>query len=314
MSFFYGPRRSKGFSGDELVIPFMKSKPAQSGSEGAECARRTVLAGLQRAARDDRGSVAIMFTLTVVVVMTVVGGGVDFGRAVLTREKLQTTVDSAALAAARIWQTEQDVKLAEQKAIIHFNSMKPPGVDAKLTKLQPDSDTNTLTIEAQAIVKTPFLSMIRQEQIVVSTRSQAKFCIGCRGGGGGGNDGYSIEVAMMLDTTGSMAGSRITDLKAAAKDLIKILVWDDQSEHTSRVALVPFSHAVNVGTVLGPVVAYNPATSLAFKFRDGKERTWYRTNAYCVSERQGTAAYTFRASITRAPATAAVSRPPRSFR
>ncbi len=34
---------------------------------------------------------------------------------------------------------------------------------------------------------------------------------------------------------------------AAAKDLIDIVVWDDQSKYTSRVALAPFSAAVNVG-------------------------------------------------------------------
>lgn len=260
--------------------------------ERAMTAGRMIREGARRAARDERGSVAIMFTLMTVMVLAVVGGAVDFGRAVLAREKLQSTVDSAALAAARIWQTEQDIDLAEKKAIIHFNSMKPDGVDAKLTKLVADTGENTLTIEAQATVKTPFLSMVREDSIIVTTRSQAKFCIGCRGGGGGGNDGYSIEVSMMLDVTGSMAGQRIADLKDAAKDLVKILVWDDQSEHTSRVAIVPFSAAVNVGTVLGPTVAYNPASSLKFKFRDGDSRTSYRTNAYCVSERQGTAAYT----------------------
>jgi Flp pilus assembly protein TadG len=254
--------------------------------------RQMLCMGTHRAVRDERGSVAIMFALTTIIVMAVVGGAVDFGRAVLAREKLQTSVDSAALAAARIWQTEQDIDLAEKKAIIHFNSMKPDGVDAKLTQLAPDMDQSTLTIEAQAVVKTPFLGMIREDRIVVTTRAQVKFCVGCRGGGGGGNDGYDIEVAMMLDVTGSMAGQPIRDLKDAAKDLVRILVWDDQSEHTSRVAIVPFSHAVNAGTALGPHVAHNPATSLKFKFRDGKERTWYRTNAYCVSERQGTDAYT----------------------
>ena len=255
-------------------------------------AGRMIREGARSAARDERGSVAIMFALMTIVVLAVVGGAVDFGRAVLAREKLQSTVDSAALAAARIWQTEQDIDLAEKKAIIHFNSMKPDGVDAKMTKLVADTGENTLTIEAQATVKTPFLSMVREDSIIVTTRSQAKFCIGCRGGGGGGNDGYSIEVSMMLDVTGSMAGQPIADLKDAAKDLVKILVWDDQSEHTSRIAIVPFSAAVNAGTVLGPAVAYNPATSLKFKFRDGNTRTWYRTNAYCVSERQGTSAYT----------------------
>ena len=59
----------------------------------------------------------------------------------------------------------------------------------------------------------------------------------------------NLEISLMLDITGSMCQpcSKLDDLKDAAQDLINILVQDDQSEHTSRVALVPFSHAVNVG-------------------------------------------------------------------
>jgi Flp pilus assembly protein TadG len=244
---------------------------------------------------DQRGSVAIMFGLAAFVVFTLVGAAVDYGRTILARERLQATVDSAVLAAARVWQIEQDMDLAEKKAIAHFDVMKPEGVNAQLTSLAPDTDMNTITAEASAQVKVPFLSLVLNgEPLRVGARAQATFCVGCRSGdgGGGNNDGYSVEVAMMLDVTGSMAGTKIEDLKEAAKDLVKILVWDDQSEYTSRVAVVPFSHAVNAGSVFGPVVAHNPSSSLAFNFRDGKERTWYRTSSYCVSERGGTNAYT----------------------
>jgi len=38
------------------------------------------------------------------------------------------------------------------------------------------------------------------------------------------------------------------DLKAAAKDLVDIVIWDDQSAYTSKIALSPFAPAVNVGS------------------------------------------------------------------
>ena len=42
---------------------------------------------------------------------------------------------------------------------------------------------------------------------------------------------------MMLDITGSHGRRRSsTDLKDAAKDLVNIVVWDDQSKYTSKVA------------------------------------------------------------------------------
>ncbi len=53
---------------------------------------------------------------------------------------------------------------------------------------------------------------------------------------------------MMLDVTGSMAGQKLQDLKDAAKDLIDIVVWEDQSKFTSKVALVPFSEDVRLPT------------------------------------------------------------------
>ena len=97
---------------------------------------------------------------------------------------------------------------------------------------------------------------------------------------------------MMLDITGSMAGSKIIDLKAAAKDLIDIIVSPDQTEFSTRVALAPFSAAVNAGSVLGPLVAHNPSSSLTFKQRSGSNSTRYRTNEYCLSERTGANAFT----------------------
>ncbi|MBN9279781.1 MAG: hypothetical protein J0I57_19405, partial [Hyphomicrobium sp.] len=114
---------------------------------------------IARLARDRRGSVAIMFGLSVFVVVSVVGSAVDYGRALLARDRLQATIDSTVLAAARVWQLEQDMTLAQKKAIAHFDAMKPEGVDAKLTKLEPDMQNNTLTVEATAEVKAPFLSL-----------------------------------------------------------------------------------------------------------------------------------------------------------
>ena len=104
------------------MIELWKSLEVKMHREHAMTAGQMIRKRARSARRDERGSVAIMFALTTIAVMAVVGGAIDFGRAVLTREKLQTTVDSAALAAARIWQTEQDTDLAEKKAIIHFNA------------------------------------------------------------------------------------------------------------------------------------------------------------------------------------------------
>jgi hypothetical protein len=48
--------------------------------------------------------------------------------------------------------------------------------------------------------------------------------------------------------------TKIDAAKSAAKDLVDIVIWNDQSQYTSRIALAPFAEAVNVGTTLAPLV------------------------------------------------------------
>jgi hypothetical protein len=67
--------------------------------------------------------------------------------------------------------------------------------------------------------------------------------------------GKNLEVAMMLDVSSSMSGSsdlygtsKLEAMKDAAKSLVDTVVQSSQTPYTSRVALVPYSSAVNVGS------------------------------------------------------------------
>jgi Flp pilus assembly protein TadG len=266
--------------------------------------------------KDEAGTTAILFALTMLVIFSLVGGAIDYGRAVHARYQIQEAVDSAVLAAARVWQTENDIDLAQKKGLEHYKNNKPEQIDSEVSKFTPDFTHNTISMEAIGDVKTPFLSVIRIPKYTVSASSQAMLKIG-------GNGERSLEIAMMLDVTGSMCQpcTKIDDLKAAAKDLIDIVVWDDQSEYKSRVALVPFSNVVNVGTTLidsvrGPTRSgsclskTSPCTNLITGLLEtllgwvwGKPPVWYKfnkpgggTNTYkvadrCVTERIGNEAF-----------------------
>jgi hypothetical protein len=87
-----------------------------------------------------------------------------------------------------------------------------------------------------------------------------------------------IEVAVALDLSGSMTGSipngqggyttKIASLKTALNQLIELLVQDEQTPTTSRMALVPYSQAVNVGgyanAVRGAIVQPTAITNIAW--------------------------------------------------
>src|SRR3546814_14061423 len=55
-----------------------------------------------------------------------------------------------------------------------------------------------------------------------------------------------VEVSLVLDVTGSMQHD-MDDLRAAANELVDIVVQDLQVPFYSKIALVPYSAAVHVG-------------------------------------------------------------------
>ncbi len=269
-----------------------------------------------RFSRDESGTVAILFGLMAIVLFALVGGAIDYGRAVHARYQIQEAVDSAVLAAARVWQMEHDITLAEEKGLAHYNTNKPATFSSEISKFTPDLVNNTISMEATGNVPTPFLSVVHVNKYTVGAAAQARLQVG-------ENAGLSVEVSLMLDVTGSMGGTKIADLKSAAKDFVDIVVWNDQSEYTSKVALVPFSETVNLGTtalannvrgnirtgsctskdspcsslladLLGgllPWIFGTPAKWYKFPKPNSSQTNTFKVSDRCVTERTGSAAY-----------------------
>ena len=255
--------------------------PATSGPQTVEMVQpRSVATGgsnagkpggiLRRLQRDRSGTVGMMFGLLVIPLTAVVGLAVDYGRVYAVKSHTQAALDAAALAAGRVAQVEKTdtINKASAAATAYFNEAKPTSVISSTLQFSPSAQQTEFTVTATSWVRTPFLGVLnvlfRKDGgdaapgncqgnyfgcIMLTSTATAKYSAGLNGGS-------NVELALMLDVTGSMCSpcSKIDDLKAAATDLIDIVVWDDQSLFTSKVALAPFSAAVNVGTALAPLV------------------------------------------------------------
>ena len=159
-------------------------------------------------------------------------------------------------------------------ASAYFDKAKPTAVVSSAMQFSPNAGLTEFTVTATSWIRTPFLGVIHawtqkegSEAAPIGCKGNYFGCIGltttataalcpsaaCIGSSSGGSN---IEVSLMLDVTGSMCDpcTKITAAKTAAKDLIDIVVWDDQSQYTSKVAIAPFAEAVNVGTTLAPLV------------------------------------------------------------
>jgi Flp pilus assembly protein TadG len=228
-----------------------------------------------RICRADGGNVSIIFGLSVVSLFGIVGGGVDMARMFAAKYKVQAALDSAALAGGRALQLSPtgDVGVAIATAESYFREMTSNGVSEGAATFTVIESGTVLKGQVNFSLGTPFLAVVGLPRLHAQLSTEAALA-------SGGNAGTSLEVSLMLDTTGSMSGQKIEDMKAAAKDLVDIVVWADQGTYSSKVALAPFSARVNVGS------AYISALT-------GMSATWSgRILKPCVTDRTGVEAFT----------------------
>ncbi|MGZ9098620.1 MAG: ubiquitin-activating E1 FCCH domain-containing protein [Brevundimonas sp.] len=198
----------------------------------------------RRMADDSRGNIAMLFGLSVPVLILMTVGGVDIHRASTVRVNLQDALDAATLTAARSPYTEdvdlQRVGLASLRA----NLKAYPNItlrEGDTTFVLNDDDVVIASskVDVKTLVANLFLppyGKFMDDYLPVGAHSEVD------------RSSRNIEVALVLDITGSMSGQRIIDLRAAAKDLVDLIVQPVQTPYYSKVALVPYSTSVNPGS------------------------------------------------------------------
>jgi Flp pilus assembly protein TadG len=236
---------------------------------------------------DRSGNVTLTFALMAVVLLLAVGAAVDIGRWLHARDQTVSAVDAALLAAGRYLQTNSTdtagAIAAAQKYYAQNTTTRLPVIDDSIA-FAVGSDGMSITASGTAYIKTPFLNLASIDKLPITSTAATEFSKAQLAVGG--NGGSNLEISMMLDITGSMAGQKLLDLQDAAKDLINIVVWDDQSKYTSKVAIVPFSEDIRLPTSTALTKARgSPASS-----KSVSGTTYYLSD--CVVERTGTQKYT----------------------
>lgn len=239
---------------------------------------------LKRLAHDRRGVSAVTFAITFSVLAPMSLGIFDVFTMTEQHGKLQDAVDAAALYAARSTATTTaDVNTIGNKAL-SANLQLIPGATLKSSNfslVQANGDTKvvgTATVDLPAYAPSEF----SHKPIGVTTEVT--------------RPGNNLEVAIVLDNTGSMLGSPISSLKTAAGQLVDLVVSDTQTPYYSKVAIVPYSNSVNAASWVSAARG-TPTTSCTnygcdnyrFRTQSGSRVTWPATT--CVSERTGMHAY-----------------------
>lgn len=119
--------------------------------------------------RDEEGSVAIIFALTMIPAMLLVGGAIDFGRAYSLREKLQNAADSAVIAAAAMPSSAvASERINAAKTTFNANLSGNIGAIPTVTV-----NGGTVTLNTSADFNTAFLSVAQIEKLTIRAAASA---------------------------------------------------------------------------------------------------------------------------------------------
>lgn len=236
-----------------------------------------LLSLLHRFRSDERGAFLAIFGVIGVVLIAMSGAVVDYVSIEQSRTRAQVALDAAVLALqAEIYNTSttaEALRLKAEALLIERLDERPnkqagdPSIwkvcnsdadkpCAKVTAATIDKVNSKLTLTATMNIPLYFVALVGVDHMRVGLLSEAT-----RGS-------MNVEVAVALDTTGSMSGQRIKDLREATKQLITAVVQDQQTPTYSKVALVPYSMGVNMGSYAeaarGTIRQSTPITNVAW--------------------------------------------------
>ncbi|MEO0382138.1 MAG: TadE/TadG family type IV pilus assembly protein [Pseudomonadota bacterium] len=188
---------------------------------------------------DQRGVVAIIFGIAAIPIMGMVGASLDYSRAANVQTQLQDALDGAILTAAHERQLSDTQLEAAVRTQIEAMVGGAHGANSLTLNISRSPDDDTLVdITATMKVATTILDIMGVNDIVVGANAAV------------GVDFQSLEVALVLDNTGSMRSSnRIGSLREAALDFVDVVTDEGEADNV-KISLVPYTAQVNIGNTV----------------------------------------------------------------
>lgn len=196
---------------------------------------------LKRFWQSTSGNFALMFAIVLPAVLGGVGLALDISNLMAAKSNLQNALDSAVLAASRL----KDNSSSREDTFQAFFNANVAGnaILANATasfKVDPGANYIRTNATANADIHLNF-GFLFGDSAKVSVKASAY------------ESTAKLEVALVLDNTGSMGRANMDALIAGARDLIKVLQGEKakKPEREIRAALVPFVTAVNIKSAVG---------------------------------------------------------------
>lgn len=214
-------------------------------------------AGLKKFAADRRGNFAIFGSLLAIPLVLSAGVAIDFATISRTKTELQQALDAAVLAVAR-----EGKEISDQQAMKIASDFVAGNYRLQFADMSLVHEGTGVRLDASTKAPIAFGALFGYDDWKVAASSSADIAY------------VSYEVALVLDTTGSMAGGKLTALKDAVDGMIESMSVQVKDKNKLKFSLVPFATFVNVGAEHGPKFDKDgvqiPGTGAAWLDLEGK--------------------------------------------
>src|SRR6202048_3867591 len=199
---------------------------------------------LDRLRRDQRGNIAVIFSIALLPLIGFMGAAIDYSRANNARTAMQSALDSVALMVSKdltqglITTSDVDAKAKAYFTALYTNKdAQSISVSATYTPGTTSSGT-TILVTGSGSIPTDFMTVVGFPPTMGFKASSTATW--------GAN---LLRVSLVLDNTGSMNDyNKIGALKTAAKSLVTQLSGLSKNNGDVYISVIPFEIDVNVGT------------------------------------------------------------------
>ena len=194
---------------------------------------RLFISLLSRLRADERGAVLINVAMVLLPLLTIAGVALDVSRITLAKQKLTDAVDAAGVAVGR--HPELSTEDATTLAHSFVKTYYPSQLYGDLLGVTVVATGKQVDVTGTARVPMTLVQILGYKSVDITVSSMVLRQL------------RKIEVVMVLDNSGSMAGTRMTALKTSANTLVGALFGAETTSSFVKFGLVPFTAAVNVG-------------------------------------------------------------------
>ena len=201
---------------------------------------------------DQGGSTYAIVAASLIPLMGFIGTGLDLGRTYMAASRLQSSVDTATLAAVRMEQlypgTGNTPGTKTVDVVNQFLTANMPTNFMNTSRTTPvvsvtrSGDEITVDIKVTGTVPTTLMRIFGFETLPVTAVAT---------GVAGKTLPTAVEAMLVLDNTGSMdANGGMVALRASVKDFLKIVYGDAQTRPNFAIGMMPYNVIVNVGRIV----------------------------------------------------------------